>query len=185
MNKALLLISLFIANLQALPETLPTDKRQELPEISKRRSLEDELPSQQKDDFLSSIENSTISLKRKAYLTKDYAHNQIVIQIIGIKTDSLQIASKTGDGMTMNLLIVEDENEEFAEIIIATKNKGSYVFGTYLTNTPFYLMSQEEIFGQCSYNDDFQVSYSKENQTVTIIIPFKFSRKVIPVNLIK
>jgi hypothetical protein len=202
MNKTLLLLSLLVANLQALPETLPTDKKpfpfmadkkQELPELPKRSTIEDLLPSCQKLDLPSAIahqEDSAPLMPRKASIIKDYAHNQIVITITGVKTDSLVIASETGDSgyintatfktMYHNCIYIEDNNGEIAHISISQKNINDYGFYVFPVNCH---CCNEDAYGECSYCDDLQISYSKQQQTITIAIPFKFARKILPIEI--
>jgi hypothetical protein len=198
MNKNLLFISLFAVNLHALPETIPTDKKpfsftdggkRSLPASSKAAIIEELLKP--KKVFINTCgygfdkKGNKFLTGQTASIKKNYLRNEIIVQIKGVDDSwgPLTIANETGDLQEAHLLTIENKRKKIAELIIVNKEKGLSLFCINLTETPDESPVKEAVFGESSYSDDIQISYSKEDRTVTIVIPFNFARKTLPVEI--
>lgn len=141
------------------------------------------------------------SVRKTMTFKRLHATNEIVIQLTGIETDNLSVSNETGTTADINIIVVEDMDKKIAEISIIKKSECDYPKKFYTgleSKSPdiyqlsivfekgqggFPIIGEESLIGSLGYLRETRVNYSKDEQAVTITIPFTFSRKSLPVTI--
>jgi len=181
MNKQLLCFCLFATSIKALPSVTPSQK------APSNLCSKDTLSTQEVAAIQRLAAQKKIKrLSTEATIIKSYDDNKVIIQISGVKTDSLNISHESFSS-NLNYIILEDDNEKIAKISIHKMMDDNISFNASLENPKSYSsFSSEDAYGAMAAINKFTFNYSKELQVVTIVIPFKFTpRRKLPITSIK